>query len=128
MKNCIPFIVLAWLSRFLHVGADSPPPRRIRKTIIAKKASSIPLPSHPFGDVAFRNAYQMNSRKYWKKGKSHERQLQNKTTRNEKARNGLRQKKFDSKRGRRSGQQNKNKGKGKGKGQRKYTFRKFVAW
>ena len=126
MKNCIPLIVLAWLSRFLLVGADSPPRRiRTRTKIVAKKASSIPLPSHPFGEADFRNAYRMNSRKYWNKGKHHERQLQNKKThtRNDKARKGSSQKKFDWKRGRGgSGKDN------KGKKQKKYTFRKFVAW
>eukprot|EP00985_Skeletonema_marinoi_P013120 scaffold6468_cov175-Skeletonema_marinoi.AAC.2 len=101
MKFCIPLVALAWLARFLLVGADSPPPRRLRTTTtMAKKASasSIPLPSHPFGDVDFRNAYRMNQHKYWNKGKHHERQLQNKQTRNRKGK-GSRHK-FDWKRGR----------------------------
>eukprot|EP00984_Skeletonema_dohrnii_P014704 scaffold6219_cov106-Skeletonema_dohrnii-CCMP3373.AAC.7 len=124
MKFCIPLVALAWLARFLLVGADSPPPRRLRTTTtMAKKkalASSIPLPFH----VDFRNAYRMNQHKYWNKGKHHERQLQNKQkqtrNRNDKARKrkGSSQK-FDWKRGRGLGKHN-NKGKN--------TFRKFVAW
>jgi len=126
MKFCIPLVALTWLARFLLVGADSPPPRRLRTTTtMAKKkalASSIPLPSHPFGDVDFRNAFRMNQHKYWNKGKHHERQLQKKQTRNrnDKARKGKGSRhKFDWKRGRGLGKHN-NKGKN--------SFRKFVAW
>lgn len=100
MKNCTLLIALAWLARFLLVQANSPPPRRIRTTVV-KKGSTIPLPSNPFGDAKFRNSYRMHSRKYHNKGKNHERQLQNKKTRkrNEKARKGTSQR-LDWKRGR----------------------------
>lgn len=121
MKNRTLLVALAWLALFLLVQADSPPPRRIRTTV-AKKASTIPLPSSPFGDVDFRNSYRMNSRKYFNKGKHHERQLQDKKTRNrnDKARKGSSQR-FDWKRGRGLGKHSKDKRKGN-------AFRKFVAW
>lgn len=101
MKNCTLLIALAWLARFLLVQANSPPPRRIRNTTVVKKGSTIPLPSNPFGDAKFRNSYRMHSRKYHRKEKHHERQLQNKKTRkrNEKARKGTSQR-LDWKRGR----------------------------
>ena len=73
MLKTLPLII-AWLGQLLLVGAaSSSPPRRLRS--MASKVSSIPLPSSPF----VRNSYKMNNRRYFFKGKHHERQLQNKT-------------------------------------------------
>ena len=129
MKNYTLLIALAWLARFLLVQANSPPPRRIRNTTVVKKGSTIPLPSSPFGDAGFRNSYSMNSRKYHKKGKHHERQLQNKKTRkrNDKALKGTSQR-FDWKRGRGRALKGREMKKLKGEDKRGNAFRKFVAW
>ena len=128
MKKCTLLIALAWLARFLLVQANSPP-RRIRNTTVVKKGSSIPLPSSPFGDKNFRNRYRMNSRKYHNKGKHHERQLQNKKTRerNDRALKGTSQR-FDWKRGRALKGRGLKKLKGEDKQRRGNAFRKFVAW
>lgn len=106
---CIPLI--AWLAQLLLVmGAESPPPRRLRTTW-ALKVSSIPLPA---SSHFVRNKYQMNQHKYFEKvGKQHEHQQQ----RNDKARRKSSIQKYVWK---------KPKGSKKTKGND--AFRRFLAW